>query len=271
MALRIVSSFVSLPLFFIVIYFLPNYCFPIAVAVLCLIMVYELLWRSGIIRSPIVIAPTYLSAVIIPFFVYFGISFAYFIAGLFLLMLTLFSIWIFNKDKINLKSLTTAIFAAVIIPLFFSLTISIFMRENGKFLILIPFIAAWLTDSGAYFSGKLFGRHKLAPDISPKKTIEGSIGGVVICILSFLLYGYILSKIFGKQPDYMLIVLFAFVLSVISQIGDLSFSLIKREYNIKDFGIIFPGHGGILDRFDSVIFTTPAVYILLLFFDKIIR
>lgn len=271
LAVRIISSFLSLPLFFIIIYFLPDFCYPTAVSALCTMMVYELLWRNRVLKNFIVMVPAYISALVIPFLIYFEIPRDVFITGLFVLVLALFTIWIFNKDSLSLKALTIVIFGAVIIPLFFSLTISILMRENGKFLILIPFIAAWLTDTGAYFTGVLFGRHKLAPVISPKKTWEGALGGILFCMLSFMLYGYILNAFFAKQPDFSGFLLFAAVLSVIAQIGDLSFSLIKREYSIKDFGTIFPGHGGILDRFDSVIFTSPAVFILLRYFENIIR
>ena len=109
------------------------------------------------------------------------------------------------------------------------------------------------------------GKHKLIPDVSPKKTVEGAIGGVVFCTLAFVLYGFVLTVVIdGIQANYLAFVCVGIVLSVVSQCGDLVFSLIKRKYGIKDYGKLMPGHGGILDRFDSVIASAPFV---LLMFD----
>ena len=113
----------------------------------------------------------------------------------------------------------------------------------------------WLADSGAYFAGSYFGKHKLCPNISPNKTVEGAIGGILAGTLSALLIGLIFKLIYGE------LVLVAFVNSIISIFGDLTFSVIKRSCKIKDFGSIMPGHGGLLDRFDSVLLCIPVVYI----------
>ena len=133
--------------------------------------------------------------------------------------------------------------------------------ENGVYLFLLPFIGAWVSDTFAYFTGRFLGRHKLAPIISPKKTIEGSIGGIVFAVGVFALYGVILSSR-GLIPNYLALCLAGLFVSILSQIGDLALSLVKREYGIKDYGKLFPGHGGVLDRFDSVIATAPVLLIL---------
>jgi phosphatidate cytidylyltransferase len=121
-----------------------------------------------------------------------------------------------------------------------------------------------MTDIFAYFTGYFFGKHKLIPEISPKKTIEGSIGGILFCILAFLLFGLIVSAQTTTVPNYIGLGALGLLVSVFAQIGDLFASLLKREHNIKDFGNIFPGHGGIMDRFDSVIAVCPLLLIVCL-------
>ena len=139
--------------------------------------------------------------------------------------------------------------------------------EMGEYLFYLIFIGAWCADSFAYFVGVAIGKHKLIVEISPKKTIEGSIGGIVCTTLAFLLYGYIISLFDGAPtPNYIVLPILGFVLSVVAQFGDLICSLIKREHGIKDYGYIFPGHGGVLDRFDSVVAVAPVLYVICVFF-----
>ena len=117
----------------------------------------------------------------------------------------------------------------------------------------------------------LFGKHKLAPELSPKKTVEGAVGGVAGAVLSTLLYGFIVGKWFGAPAvRYGLLVIYALLGALAAQFGDLAFSYIKREYKIKDYGSIFPGHGGVLDRFDSVIFAAPLLEILIVSFPAFV-
>ena len=119
----------------------------------------------------------------------------------------------------------------------------------------------------AYVVGSLFGKHKLIPEISPKKTIEGAIGGVVSATVAYLLFGLILDlAIPNIEVNYIILVLFGLVLSVVSQLGDLIASLIKREHNIKDYGKLLPGHGGIMDRFDSIMAVSTILLILSIVF-----
>ena len=118
-------------------------------------------------------------------------------------------------------------------------------------------LMAFLPDTGAYFAGRAFGKHKLAPKVSPKKTVEGAIGGVVFCTLSFVVFGLLYNRFWLADGDeaipLLAMAIVGFIVSIVSQIGGLSLSLLKRKYGIKDFGKIFPGHGGVLDRFDSVL------------------
>lgn len=138
-------------------------------------------------------------------------------------------------------------------------------QDHGMFYVLVAVLAAWVADVGAFFAGTFFGKHKLCPEISPKKTVEGAAGGLVLNVAVMLLWGLVLSRWFyhGQvQVNYLALFLAGFLGTFVSILGDLSFSLIKRGCHIKDFGQVIPGHGGILDRFDSVIFTAPFLYLL---------
>ena len=136
----------------------------------------------------------------------------------------------------------------------------IYMRDmENELIYLLIFIGAWITDIFAYLVGRAIGRHKLCPDVSPKKTIEGSIGGIVFCAGAFVLWAYIIDITNIGIP---VLILAGIVASCVSQIGDLSMSAIKRQHGIKDYGKLFPGHGGVLDRFDSVLAVSSVVTII---------
>ncbi len=264
MKTRIFSALVAIAVFIGVVYFLPQICFTVAISVILAISAYELVWKSGIVKSRAMLVCSCIFAAVIPLASEFPNFESCVFVLMFLCLVSLFTIWIFSYGKVSLVMLLASFFAGIIIPALFSCIISIRMMENGQYMILLPFIAAWMTDTGAYFSGSFFGKHKLCEKISPKKTIEGAIGGIVICIISIFVFAKIMETSFAMTVNYPVLLIGALVLSVIAQIGDLSFSLIKREYNIKDYGSIMPGHGGVLDRFDSAIFTIPASYILLI-------
>lgn len=269
MLIRTVSAFVALPLFFVIVYFLPPIYLTFSIALLAAVSVYELLWRSKIVTNKALVCVGYIMALAVVAWSHFGYESTYVLPAVFVLVLIVFVIWMLNQKTIEFKQVTATVFGATIIPLFLSSILGLMSLDNAKYIVIIPFMAAWLTDTGAYFSGYFFGKHKLAPTISPKKTVEGAIGGIITCVLSFVIYGVIMDKCFGFDANYLLLALSGLVLSPIAQIGDLSLSIIKREYNIKDYGVIFPGHGGILDRFDSVLFTAPATFIILNFLTLI--
>lgn len=140
--------------------------------------------------------------------------------------------------------------------------------EYGNILIWLIFIGAWGTDTLAYTFGRLFGKRKIMPEISPKKTIAGAIGGVLGCVLLMIVFGIIVYNFFGLKMSYVVLVLLGLFCGIISQIGDWAASAIKRYVNVKDFGNIMPGHGGVLDRFDSILFVAPVIYYVLVLFIK---
>ncbi len=154
------------------------------------------------------------------------------------------------------------------VTLYIAVSMSFVALTNTKFTsigLLWIFIIAWLTDSGAYFTGVFLGKHKLCPHISPKKTVEGSVGGVLTSGVAGAVYYFLLTELIKPElevsyPVLAILVGICLVGSVLAQLGDFAASCIKRDYNVKDYGSILPGHGGLMDRFDSVIFVAPFVY-----------
>ncbi len=141
--------------------------------------------------------------------------------------------------------------------------------DNGSYLVWLTFLSAWGCDTCAYCVGMLIGKHKMTPKLSPKKSVEGAVGGVIGAAALTIIYGFIFKN--GMQVDVSYIMLMAGVAAagaLIAMVGDLAASAIKRTHDIKDFGKLIPGHGGILDRFDSVIFTAPVIYFLCLYLFK---
>ena len=240
---------------------------PISVALLSVLGLFEMFRCCGVHKNPLFVTPYYLFAVVSSFAIHFSaegyfkvsLSAAFLLAVLFLMIWT-YPCTIFSKGKLSVTDASTATIGALyVLAGLISLIYIRRMLPLGEYVFGLVFLGAWITDSGAYFCGRAFGKHKLAPDISPKKTIEGSVGGIIICILFFALYGWICEMYADSiavsetvRANYPVLLISAFFISMVSQIGDLAMSLLKRHYGIKDFGKIMPGHGGAVDRFDSV-------------------
>lgn len=182
---------------------------------------------------------------------------------LILTFIVLLGIYVLAFPRYDAKQVAGTFFSIVYAPLMLSFIYRIREMQDGLILVLLVFIASWISDTFAYLTGMLLGKHKLAPKLSPKKSIEGSVGGIVGAALVGALYGFL----FFKSVDMILgCALIGGVGSIVSQIGDLAASGIKRNFDIKDYGNLIPGHGGIMDRFDSVIVTAPMIYFLALLF-----
>lgn len=240
---------------------------PGLMAIMSCIAVFELFRCIGVHRDLVLTLPAYPIAVALPLCTVWagrGVSVYLTVAVgvLTLYLLYLFTVAVFRRGTLAFSTVATAFTMVTYIVV--SLTSFALLRhhvENGQYLYLLVFIGAWVTDTFAYFTGILFGRHKLNPEISPKKTVEGSIGGVVFCVAGFCLFGWIVRLSVGITPRYWVLALLGLLCGLVSQIGDLITSLIKRERGIKDFGNVFPGHGGVLDRFDSVLSVAPVLLI----------
>ncbi|MDR2648894.1 MAG: phosphatidate cytidylyltransferase [Clostridiales bacterium] len=191
---------------------------------------------------------------------------AYFFILITMFIISLMVVMVFFHGKVNIMDCAETLFGFFYTSFLLSFIYLIRVRNLGEYFVWLVFITAFGCDSFAYFIGRAFGRHKLAPELSPNKTIEGAVGGVAGAGLLSMLFGMLISKMFHLD-DINAIIYFALVGVVgalFSTFGDLAASSVKRYTGIKDFGKIFPGHGGVLDRFDSVIFASPMIYMAIL-------
>lgn len=262
---RILFAAVGIPVLLLFFFGLPPIWMPIMFSVLSMIAVYEVLHSTGFIKHGRVVVYSILLAGGIPLWTYFSGEEKLLLCLLFGYVFLIFCEALASKFTVTAELLGGAFFFTFMIPYFLSAFVRI--REgngtHGIFYILIPLLAAFGSDTFAYFVGRACGKHKLAPTLSPKKTVEGSVGGFVGAVVFCCVYGIVMRYGFEIQISYAALALYGVLGSVVSQIGDLSFSYVKRQYGLKDFGTIFPGHGGVLDRFDSVIFCAPLMEILI--------
>lgn len=181
-------------------------------------------------------------------------------------LMVLMSLYVFTFPKYKTEEVTVAFFGVFYAAIMLSYLYQVRVMVDGKYLVWLIFFSSWGCDTCAYCVGMLFGKHKLAPVLSPKKSIEGAIGGVVGSVILGFLYGTLFGSKMTQITDPQLACGVACgIAAVISQIGDLAASAIKRNHDIKDYGHLIPGHGGILDRFDSMLFTAPAIFFAVTF------
>ncbi len=272
MLTRIITSVIGMAIVVPVLIFSDTVALPLFMCLLSVLAVYELLKCMDKLKNKALTVFSFLFSVFVPIFCRFDDVFKtdYFsdrvVQGMLAAALIFFFVCvacsIFSKGRYDIFETLSA--TALIIYIVGGLSSVILLRdlEHGQYLYILVFLTAWGSDIFAYFVGVFFGKHKLIPDVSPKKTIEGSIGGVFGNILCFAVYAFVISRYTASAPNYPALVFAAIITSVISQIGDLFMSLIKRRYGIKDFGKLLPGHGGVLDRFDSFIAAAPFLFLL---------
>ena len=273
---RIITSIVAVCVLIPVLILHDSPLLPLGIAVCSVIAVFEMLGCIGIKKFGAVSTPLYLAAVVFPFLIRYlkdaELVKSIAVCAVTAVSLYLFGVLIFSHGKYQIGQIGAVAFSVLYILIAFNAILVIHdWVDGGKYLYLVCFIGAWITDIFAYFCGMLLGRggkHKLIPEVSPKKTVEGSIGGIVFCVLSLILFGFIVEQIAPDfQANLLIFGLAGIFVSVVAQIGDLSMSVIKRTYGIKDYGKLFPGHGGILDRFDSVLAVSAVLLIFTTFFN----
>ncbi|MGI6283830.1 MULTISPECIES: phosphatidate cytidylyltransferase [Caproicibacterium] len=269
---RLISALAILILMAAVV--LCNARFPLAlnivIAVISLMGVWEISSALQMTRQIALVVPSMILAAVLPFTVNGYVRYLSF----FIYTVVLFGAMILYHAVITFREVAIIYSMAILIPT--ALQTLILLRDaggrHGMFHVIVAIFAAWVADAGAYIFGSLFGKHKMCPNISPKKTVEGAAGGIISDILIMLLFGFIFQNLYWNgtvHVNYWVLAAIGLFGSLLSMLGDLSFSIIKRSCHIKDFSEIIPGHGGILDRFDSVIFVSPFVYLLLQVFPMV--
>ena len=184
-------------------------------------------------------------------------------------MMALMAVFVITYPRYRTEQVTVGLFGILYTVVMFSYVYRVRVMNDGKFLVWLIFLSSWGSDTCAYAVGMLIGKHHFAPVLSPKKTVEGCIGGAVGAGLLGVIYGFFVGSELEEIANPCLAFFLAcFIGALISQVGDLAASAIKRDHDVKDYGDIIPGHGGILDRFDSMLFTAPAIYFALFLYSR---
>lgn len=262
---RILTAVLGVPL--IILFLLsPSPVVTVVVMAASIIGLYEYYGATGLNKNYALCTLGIVAAVVIPLAGFFKphvvMSLVYvYIMALFVLMLV-------QHKTLKFSDIAVLLTGLIYIPYFLSHIIYIRSLDYGAVYIWLVFIGAFMTDTFAYFVGCSIGGKKLCPSISPKKTVAGAVGGLLGCALCFIVFGIIINVFFsdmlgGQQLSLMRLFILGIISAVISEIGDLIGSVIKRQYDIKDFGKILPGHGGILDRCDSIITVAPVIFLFL--------
>ena len=247
-----------------VLLFLPAWCTAVLLSAMVFMAVSELLKTTGLVDNKQLILYAQAIAIAISWASYFGTDYYRALIVLLMTVVLFFSEMLRTHGKLPFQQVAMALVAGLLIPFLLTALVRIRVMDNGVYLIAIPFVMAFMTDTGAYLVGCAIGKHKLCPIISPKKTVEGLVGGILGGIIGMMVYGLVLHNAFGFQVNFLYAAIYGAIGAGAATFGDLMFSVIKRQTGIKDYGKLLPGHGGILDRFDSVTIVAPLAEVLLL-------
>ena len=257
---RIISAFFGIILL-IVVMLCNHHVFNFAVVCISTMAVFEVIGALGIRNHRMMTVVSLFLPAAVMGTSYFSREYIYPVVFLYLAVLLL--VMLFGHKNNSFNEVSKFFAATVMITISFIHLSYVRCMENGLICVWLIFIGSWITDTFAYFTGLAFGKHKLAPSISPKKTIEGSVGGIIGVTAIITAYSVICSNIMKLDVNIYAVIAIGLLSGVFSQLGDLCASVIKRENGVKDFGKIMPGHGGVMDRFDSFLFVAPTVYYIL--------
>ena len=257
---RILVSVVGVPVILLVVLWAPVSVLVVCLTVLSAVAAWELMKCVGALEDRFLCAAAVLGAA--ASVLLSGICGWGELAVLYTLLL--FSYAVFRGGEVRFQQVMAALLAVLMIPYSFTAFLRLYNAGFHRGFLLLPLLFSFGSDTSAFFAGRAFGKHKLSPKVSPHKTVEGAIGGLLGDALFGLLFAFVMNRSFGTTIQYAQMAVLGMVCSAAAQLGDLSFSLIKREFGIKDYGHIFLEHGGVLDRFDSVIFVAPALGMVML-------
>ncbi|MBQ8834815.1 MAG: phosphatidate cytidylyltransferase [Oscillospiraceae bacterium] len=271
MKTRILTAAVLVPLLFIVALVLPKMVAAVIFSVLMAIAAYELLYRTGLVRHTRLVLYSCAMAFAVSMWSYADAIHAYLVLLILAFTFLLFAEMMLDHVKVRMEKLGLCFYAGLVVPFLLSSLVRILTMYIGRYVIMIPFVVAFLNDSGAYFVGLKFGKHKLAPVVSPNKTIEGALGGVATAMVGMLIYALIIDLIAPQLTvRYGIALLYGLAGAAVGIFGDLCFSVVKRQTGIKDYGNLFPGHGGVLDRCDSLMAVAPLMEAFLLLMPMVV-
>ncbi len=288
MLTRIISGAVGVALMVVVFILHDTIFLPIAVAAMVAVMLFELLRAVKLEKCLTILAAVELCGIVMPFiyerYYYTDDDMAVIGSGslvfkdanvslqafcvMLLASFIIFVTWLRKHKEIRYEQVFFALASMALVPQAMSTMVRIdrYSPDHGLFLLIMGLCGAWIADTGAYFTGVAIGKHKLCPEISPKKTIEGFVGGIVttgiVYAAAFAIYNRNTDMTDLNFGGFVLIFFIGAACAVIGTIGDLSASMVKRQIGFKDYGKIMPGHGGLMDRFDSVLFVLPSFYVL---------
>lgn len=266
MLIRILVGVIAAPLFLAAIVGLPSIWVAALLAVMSAVASGELLRATGAAPHFGIHLLTGAAAACVPFAILWerDVLMLSLIAWILLGSLFLVAIISYEKEKsFTAEGVLYCVLGGLVIPVFLSSLLRLRIMANGQFAVLLPIGATFAADTGAYFTGVFFGRHKGIIKVSPHKSAEGFVGGLAWSIGILLLYGLAVRSWFSVPVSFPRLALYGFVGGFAAELGDLAFSLIKRQFGVKDYGRLLPGHGGMLDRFDSMCFAAPAIWILM--------
>ena len=269
---RLIVAGVGIALLFVVVFLAPLWLFAVLVGAVAALCVREFL-RCTAPELPLRVRIVCMAlSAVAPIASAFSAHNAVTAAALFLLVLYMMVELIFSfrsERPFDLRDVLAAVLCACVFPIMLSSLVRVGLGENSSVKLLLPFVIDFSCDGAAYFAGITLGKHKITPHVSPNKTLEGSIGGFAAGILLALVYGLILRAC-KIEVNLVAMLIYGFLGSFVCQIGDLAFSAVKRRCGVKDYGHLLPGHGGALDRFDSMIFVAPLIEILMLWVPAIL-
>lgn len=262
MKVRVISGVIGGILAILVLFLHGTFVFPLAIAALICMALFELYRAGNCLHCRISMIAGLIYGAALPFFYFYGNEIA--VVGIaFLCIMAMFLEMVLLHKRVRCQEILFIIAVTVLVSGSLNMLIPLLHGSAyGIACVILALCSAWISDTGAYFAGTLLGKHKLCPEISPKKTVEGFFGGIVVDMIVMLLFAWIYSLITDANVHYLWLIFAAMLCAVVSVLGDLSASILKRQQGIKDFGKIMPGHGGVMDRFDSVLFTIPAFYAL---------
>ena len=263
MKTRIMTAAVLVPVLFLLVLAVPKIVAAVVFGLMMAIGSYELLYGTKLVQHARLVIYAAVMSFAVTMWSYFGAVHAYAVLGILFFIVALFAEMMHDHVKVRFSAICMTLFSGLVIPYMLTALIRILVLKIGRYVILVPFIVAFMNDAGAYFVGVKYGKHKLAPVVSPNKTIEGVGGGLAAAVIGMLLYGLILQFACGFRVNYLYTILYGVLGAGVGVFGDLCFSIIKRQTGIKDYGNLMPGHGGILDRFDSMMCVAPLIEVLL--------